>query len=406
MRTDLFEGVSDATRAELLDRAAEHGHLRRSELLAIQDPDVHAAGAVDDLVEELLDLGIAIVEDVEGEQPTPDGDVGRDPRPDAEVDAAASHAGGPHDLSGVTLRDPLGAYLERAGRHELLDPVDEADLAKRFQAGEAARGLLAGTDDPGRRRRLRRVVAEGERAFDRLVESNLRLVVPTAKKYAGADLPLLEAIQEGNLGLIRAVQKFDPTKGYKFSTYAVWWIRQAIQRGLASRGRTIRAPSRVWEQAGRVRKAEQTLRDRLLREPEDEEVAAELDLPVERVRDVRTALRPVTSLDLPVGEDGDTTLGSLLADPGAVDPQVDTEVADLRARLVEALATLPERERCILELRYGLRDGEPRQLREIGELVHLSRERVRQLEQSALARLREGDTTTLRDLGETLQAAA
>ncbi|MFA9430318.1 RNA polymerase sigma factor RpoD/SigA [Egicoccus sp. AB-alg2] len=403
MQTGLLEGVSDATRAELLDQARAQGFVLRSQLAAIEDADVHVPGSMPDLEEELADLGVTIVEDARAD------DVEaalEETAATASTAATTAATTAPQDVASADLNDPLAAYLRRAARHDLLEPEQEADLSKRFLAGEEARRLLAEDGhDATARARLRRIARDGEAAFDRLVESNLRLVVPTAKKYAGSDLPLLEAIQEGNLGLIRAVQKFDPTKGYKFSTYAVWWIRQAIQRGLASRSRTIRAPSRVWEQAAVVRRAEQALRDRLLREPEDHEVAAEVGLPVDRVADVRIALRPVRSLDLPVGEDGDATLGSLLPDPDAVDPQVSSEVADLRARLVEALATLPERERCILELRFGLRDGEPRQLREIGEMINLSRERVRQLERSALQHLRAQDAGTLRDLGEALQAA-
>ena len=380
----LLESVSDAAQAELMDRASRRGFLLRSELEAMHDPAINGNGATEQLVEEFHDLGITLIDDLA----------------DTEGDRVD-----PHPLIGP-VADPLTAYLARAATYELLEADEEADLAKRNQAGDAARHLLYldGHLDDVRIQQLEAIARDGERAFDRIINANLRLVVPTAKKFAGDDLPLIEAVQEGNLGLIRAAQKFDPAKGYRFSTYAVWWIRQAIQRGLASRSRTIRAPARVWEQAAKTRRAAADLQIRLGREPRDDEVAEASGVPLEQVIEVRSALRPITSLDLPVGEDQDATLGSLMPDPAAPDPQVSSEVADLRARVVEALRPLPERERVILELRYGLRDGEPRPLAEIGKIVHLSRDRVGQLERAALAELRSSDASGLRELEELLIA--
>ena len=358
--------LSDTARAELLERAADRGYILTSELAEFEDPVLHGDVTLDDLVEEATDLGITVVDD----------------RPDHEESLIPF---------GLTT-DPVRQYLNEAARFELLDKQQEADLAKRYQAGVRARELLDRHGDEmsdRRRATLIGIRSDGERAKETLIRSNLRLVVPTAKKYAGDDMPMIEALQEGNLGLIRAVEKFDHTKGYKFSTYAVWWIRQALQRGLAKRGRTIRIPSTIWEQSGKVRRARATLRTRFGREPTDEEVAAEAGLKVERVREIRDALKPTTSLDLPVGESGDSSLGDLLPDEEVSDPAMDTAVADLRSRLVETLMTLPERERAILELRFGLRDGETHTLKEVGEAVGLTRERVRQLEKAALAKLRD-----------------
>ncbi|MDX1658577.1 MAG: sigma-70 family RNA polymerase sigma factor [Nitriliruptorales bacterium] len=366
MTTELMTSHSDAARSELFEHASERGYVLVSELVALADPLAHGDADVSDLVEEFEDADVTVVDDrpVEDTEDTP--------------------------LPTGLSSDPVRQYLNEAAQDELLDAQQEQDLAKRYAAGVDARDLLGTNQEfsAEQRARLRRIVAEGDRSKDRLIRSNLRLVVPTAKRYAGNDLPMIEAIQEGNLGLIRAVEKFDHRKGYKFSTYAVWWIRQAIQRGLAKRGRTIRVPSTIWEQSGKVRRAKSTLRTRLGREPNLEEVAAEAGLKPERVEEIDQALRPTTSLDLPVGEDGDISLGDLLPDTDGVDPELDTAASDVRHRLVDALATLPERERAIIELRFGLVDGETKTLEEVGNEVDLTRERVRQLEKSALAKLK------------------
>jgi RNA polymerase sigma factor (sigma-70 family) len=378
---DLTGALSDAARAELVDRAAERGYVLASELAGFADPLVHPRLDVDDLTDEAADHGVTVVDD----------------RGDEERRVV------PLGLSD----DPVRQYLNEASRHDLLDAQEEADLAKRYGAGLVAGRLL---DRPGprpgaaRRRRLEQVRADGDRAREHLIRANLRLVVPTARQYAGTDLPLIEAIQEGNLGLIRAVEKFDHTRGYKFSTYAVWWIRQAVQRGLARRGRTIRVPSTIWEQVGKVRRAESELRVELGREPDSAETGERAGLTPERVVEIRQALRPTTSLDLPVGEEGDLSLGDLLPDQSVGDPGDASTLSDVRARLVEAMRILPERERTILELRFGIRDGETRTLEQVGELVGLTRERVRQLEKLALQKLR--DPATRQGLHDVFDALA
>ena len=364
MATDLLTGPSDAARTELLERATDRGFVLSSELAEIHDPDVHGSD-LSDLTEEVLDLGIEVVDD-------------RGDRDDERIEAI-----GYSD-------DPVRQYLNEAGRYELLDAQEEQDLAKRYRAGIQALGLLDRERlPPEPSARLGSIVRDGEAAKEHLIRANLRLVLPTAKRYAGPDQPLVEVIQDGNLGLIRAVEKFDHTKGYKFSTYAVWWIRQAIQRGVASSSRTVRIPGSIWEQSGRVRRARSQLQMKLGREPNDDEIAAEADLTTERVQEIRDALRPVTSLDTPVGEGGEISLGDLLPDTEVNDPEVDSTVSDIRARLIETLTTLPERERTIIELRYGLRDGQVRSLAEVADEIHLSRERVRQLEKESLADLRD-----------------
>ena len=271
--------------------------------------------------------------------------------------------------------DAMQLFLNEVRRYPLLTREEERELAQRVEAG-----------DP--------------EAKERMVNSNLRLVVSIAKRYQGqGELTLLDLIQEGVLGLIRAVEKFDWRRGLKFSTYATLWIQQAIQRGLANQARSIRLPVHVVERQQRVTRAERALLARLGREPTDEEIAAQSRLPVERVAEVRELPRTVTSLDRPVGEDGDTSLGELISDDGDEGPTADLEVS-LREDLLErALAELPERERIVLESRYGLGDQPPETLQEVGRKLGVTRERVRQIERQALDRLaRARESEALRDL--------
>jgi RNA polymerase primary sigma factor len=271
--------------------------------------------------------------------------------------------------------DAMQLFLNEIRRYPLLTREEERALAQRVEAG-----------DP--------------EAKERMVNSNLRLVVSIAKRYQGqGELTLLDLIQEGVLGLIRAVEKFDWRRGLKFSTYATLWIQQAIQRGLANQARSIRLPVHVVERQQRVTRAERTLLSRLGREPTDEEIAAQSRLPVERVAEVRELPRTVTSLDRPVGEDSDTSLGELIADEGDDGPTADLELSLREDLLGRALAELPERERIVLESRYGLGDQQPETLQEVGRKLGVTRERVRQIERQALDRLaRARESEALRDL--------
>jgi RNA polymerase primary sigma factor len=266
------------------------------------------------------------------------------------------------DLAAATT-DALQLFLNEAGRYPLLTAAEEIELAKRVERGD-------------------------KEAKDRMINSNLRLVISIAKRYQGHDLPLLDLIQEGIIGLIRAVEKFDWRKGFKFSTYATWWIRQAVQRGVANKSRTIRIPVHISEREQRLRRAERELRAKLGRDPDEKEVAKAAKLPLKQVREVRAAARAVTSLDRPVGDEGDATFGDLVAKEHAPPPEEEVRVTLGRDALHRAIGELPDREREVVKLRYGLNgDTDPASLEEIGRRLGLTRERVRQIEAEALERL-------------------
>jgi RNA polymerase sigma factor (sigma-70 family) len=286
--------------------------------------------------------------------------------------------------------DLVRLYLDEIGQHPLLTKDDEVRLAQTIEAGRAARAQLDRTPKShrARRRELERLVREGEEAERTFVLCNLRLVVSIAKRYQASGLPLLDLVQEGNLGLMHAVEKFDWRKGFKFSTYATWWIRQAIQRGIANTGRTIRLPAQAGDELARLRRAYREIEEREGRAPDIEELAVEADLSVARVRDLLDHLADPVSLEVPVGEDGETEFGDLVEDRNAANPADEAVRAALPDEVARLLDVLDERERQVLVLLYGLDRGEPRTPAEVAEVVDLGRERVRQLEMRALARLR------------------
>jgi RNA polymerase primary sigma factor len=260
----------------------------------------------------------------------------------------------------VATTDALQLFLNEAGRYPLLTAADEVELAKRIERGD-------------------------KEAKDLMVNSNLRLVVSIAKRYQGHGLSLLDLIQEGIIGLIRAVEKFDHRKGFKFSTYATWWIRQAVQRGVANKSRTIRIPVHIVEREQKIARAERQLLAELARTPTDEEIAAVAKLPVKQVREVRTAARAVTSLDKPIGEEGEASLGDVAAVAETHGPEEELHVSLEQDAVRRAVAALPEREQKVVKLRFGLDgDPDPQSLEQIGSTLGLTRERVRQIEREAL----------------------
>ncbi len=286
--------------------------------------------------------------------------------------------------------DAVRVYLNEIGRVDLLTAQQEVDLAKRVDAGAAAAMVLDSSLelDPQRRGRLRVIERLGCDAKRSMIEANLRLVVSIAKRYVRRGLLLADLIQEGNLGLMRAVDKFDYRRGYKFSTYATWWIRQMISRSIADQSRTIRIPVHLVETMNKIRRTERALLQRLGREPTIQEVAHAVELPVERLEEFRRLAVDPASLDAPVGEDGDASMGELIEDPSAPVPvEVAADIL-LRDHVTSVLGELAPRERTVIEQRFGLRGGQPLTLEQVGAELGLTRERIRQIEARALAKLR------------------
>ena len=313
---------------------------------------------------------------------------------DEAVEAAAELAAEDLDAQSPAA-DLVRVYLNGIGKTALLTAAQEVDLAKRIEAGVFAKHVLdsaaaEGVElDRAHAKDLRLVVRDGERARNHLLEANLRLVVSLAKRYTGRGMPLLDLIQEGNLGLIRAVEKFDYTKGFKFSTYATWWIRQAITRGMADQARTIRLPVHLVEQVNKLARIKRDMHQRLGREATHEELAEESGLPAEKIADLLDHARDPVSLDMPVGAEEEAPLGDFIEDGEAADAETTVISRLLHDDLRRVLATLEDREQHVIRLRYGLDDGQPRTLDQIGRRFGLSRERVRQIERETMAKLRD-----------------
>jgi RNA polymerase nonessential primary-like sigma factor len=293
--------------------------------------------------------------------------------------------------------DLVRVYLNGIGKTALLTAAQEVDLARRIEAGVFAKHVLDTAAEEGREldkqyaADLRWIVRDGARARNHLLEANLRLVVSLAKRYTGRGMPLLDLIQEGNLGLIRAVEKFDYAKGFKFSTYATWWIRQAITRGMADQARTIRLPVHLVEQVNKLARIRRDMHQRLGRDATHEELAAESGIPEEKIADLLDHARDPVSLDMPVGSDEEAPLGDFIEDGESADAETTVISHLLHEDLRRVLATLEDREQNVIRMRYGLDDGQPRTLDQIGRRFGLSRERVRQIEREVMAKLRLGE---------------
>ncbi|MFD6416540.1 RNA polymerase sigma factor [Streptomyces sp. NPDC060194] len=304
---------------------------------------------------------------------------------DDEDDAPAQQVA----VAGATA-DPVKDYLKQIGKVPLLNAEQEVELAKRIEAGLFAEDKLAGSDKlaPKLQRELEIIAEDGRRAKNHLLEANLRLVVSLAKRYTGRGMLFLDLIQEGNLGLIRAVEKFDYTKGYKFSTYATWWIRQAITRAMADQARTIRIPVHMVEVINKLARVQRQMLQDLGREPTPEELAKELDMTPEKVIEVQKYGREPISLHTPLGEDGDSEFGDLIEDSEAVVPADAVSFTLLQEQLHSVLDTLSEREAGVVSMRFGLTDGQPKTLDEIGKVYGVTRERIRQIESKTMSKLR------------------
>ncbi|GAB1818378.1 RNA polymerase sigma factor [Herbidospora sp. RD11066] len=374
---------------QLLERGRKQGRLSLTELReAFVNAGVSATKARG-ILRGLTEAGVSLAETAE------DTTKGTSPvKDDDEVTEAEIEAAGDLDDNSSAMGDSVHTYLKSIGRRTLLTAAQEVELARRIEAGLYAEYKLDAAEESGERlsalarEDLEWVIEDGRRAKDHMLEANLRLVVSVAKKYTDRGMALLDVVQEGNLGLIRAVEKFDYTKGFKFSTYAMWWIRQAIQRGFADSARTIRLPVHVLEMLSKLSRVERDMHQRLGREPTPEELATELDRTPDQIEDLlRTSRQPI-SLDSTIGEDGETRIGDLIED---VDSLEASEVVDrqlLAEQLKGVLNNLSPREAKIMALRFGLADGKPHTLDEIGKHLGLTRERIRQLEKESLSKLR------------------
>ena len=322
---------------------------------------------------------------------------------DSDDDENVTPSGNPKRrvvTAGATA-DPVKDYLKQIGRVSLLNAEQEVDLSERIEAGLYAQHLLdteGESMDFKRRRELKWAANDGKKAKDHLLEANLRLVVSLAKRYTGRGMLFLDLIQEGNLGLIRAVEKFDYTKGYKFSTYATWWIRQAITRAMADQARTIRVPVHMVEVINKLSRVQRQMLQDLGREPTPDELARELDMPVEKVQEVQKYGREPISLHTPLGEDGDSEFGDLIEDTDAIAPSDAVAFSLLQEQFQQVLETLSPREAGVIKMRYGLEDGQPKTLDDIGRVYGVTRERIRQIESKTMSKLRHPSRSqTLRD---------
>ena len=342
----------------LIDTGRRAGKLTSSEISDAMEENgnVLDVEAMEKLYEELESNGIEIVDDtpVDVSSALPSSEEGADDYEDGLT------------ADGITIDDPVKVYLKEIGRVPLLSPEEETELALKIQAG--------GPD--------------GEKAKQRLSEANLRLVVSIAKRYVGRGMLFLDLIQEGNLGLIRAVEKFDYQKGFKFSTYATWWIRQAITRAIADQARTIRIPVHMVETINKLVRIQRQLLQSLGREPTPEEIAEEMGLTPERVREIQKISQEPVSLETPIGEEEDSQLGDFIEDDAAIVPPDAASFSMLQEQLSKTLEGLAERERKVISLRFGLEDGHPRTLEEVGREFGVTRERIRQIESKTLAKLR------------------
>ena len=377
------EGAEEPTAIEqLLSLGRSQGYVTYDDVMeAVPEAELHIE-QLEDALATLIEMGIEI-SDTDLEESTGDEEEKKESE---TVESTAADI----DLSAIDIDDSISLYLKEIGRIPLLTAEQEVSLAKRMEAGRNAKRSLSrdGDLDDEERRRLRAVIRDGQAAHEHLIKANSRLVVSVAKKYVGRGVPFLDLIQEGNIGLIRAVKKFDYRRGYKFSTYATWWIRQAVTRAIADQGRTIRVPVHMYEQINRLARVSRQLVQELGRDPTIEEIAEELGVSPKKVeRTIKVSQRPL-SLEMPVGEEDDSFLGDFIEDSDAPSPTDQASQQLLRDQIEDIFGSLTPREVRILQLRFGLVDGYSYTLEEVGKKFGVTRERIRQIEAQALGRLR------------------
>ena len=393
----VVEGVSGAEKvAELLEKGKKKGKLTSGELMdVLEDMDLDSE-QMDKIYDAMENMGI----DTAGEDYLPE--LAEDVMPPIEEieEIPEEEIVDPNTLvDSFGIDDPVRMYLKEIGKVNLLTPEEEIELAQDMGAGDAAKEQM---EEIGKAREngeevsltpeeeaaLKKAIKKGEAAKQRLAEANLRLVVSIAKRYVGRGMLFLDLIQEGNLGLIKAVEKFDYTKGYKFSTYATWWIRQAITRAIADQARTIRIPVHMVETINKVIRVSRQLLQELGHDPTPEEISEEMNMPVDKVREILKIAQEPVSLETPIGEEEDSHLGDFIPDEDASEPSEAASFTLLKEQLVDVLGTLTPREEKVLKLRFGIEDGRTRTLEEVGKEFNVTRERIRQIEAKALRKLR------------------
>ncbi len=376
----LDEDPTSTSLTRLLDFARKKSYVTNDDILRFFPEVEQDIDQLEGVYNALNNAGIVITDD----------DIPREEPSDEELSDTLDEEPAVDDLASIDTDDTIGLYLKEVSRVPLLNDIEEeVILAKRIERGRMARAELAqGNLSNKRRMELRRLIEDGTQARDHLITANSRLVISVAKKYMGRGVPFLDLIQEGNIGLIRATKKFEYQRGHKFSTYATWWIRQAVTRAIADQGRTIRVPVHMGDQINKLLRVQHQLTQKLGREPTVEELAETLEVSPKKVENMIQVARRPLSLETPTDDEEDSVLGDFIEDDEAPPPDETATFDLLREHLVEVLDTLPPREVRILQLRYGLLDGQAYTLEEVGRKMGVTRERVRQIEAQALTRLR------------------
>ncbi len=372
--------------ARLVELGRQKGYITLDDIIHFFPEAEQDVEQLEEAFSALLSAGIPFVEDANLAEPSEDELVAVEATEDTEPEVDPSLD---DYLANIDTDDTIGLYLKEVSRVPLLTANEEVALAQRIERGRMAREELAkGKASPRRRTELRKLIEDGWSAREHLITANSRLVISVAKKYMGRGVPFLDLIQEGNIGLIRATKKFDYRRGHKFSTYATWWIRQAVTRAIADQGRTIRVPVHMGDQINKLLRVQHQLTQRLGREPSVEELAEALDVPPKKVENMIQVARRPLSLETPTDDEEDSVLGDFIEDDEAPPPDDTATYNLLKEHLGEVLNGLPPREVRILQLRYGLLDGQAYTLEEVGRKMGVTRERVRQIEAQALSRLR------------------
>lgn len=405
----MAQDKKEQLRSQLIKKAREQGVLTYDDILALLPEAERDVALLDDIMDGLVEAGIEVVSSPQNDPLMPDNLNSDHPdefMDDEEFDLTAFDVD--DDLTddagyqqALDTDDVVGLYLKEAGRVPLLTAEEEVSLAKRMEAAEIAKEQLEEQEetlDPDEIYDLKGVLLDGEDAQEHLIRANARLVISVAKKYIGRGVPFLDLIQEGNIGLIRATNKFEYQRGHKFSTYATWWIRQAVSRAVADQGRTIRVPVHMGDQLNRMRRVQLNLIQELGREPTMDELATGMETTPDKIENLLEIARHPVSLETPIDEEGDSTFGDFVEDVSSPAPTEEVATHLLHEQLDRALNRLPPREAQILKLRYGLEDGRVYTLEEVGQTIGVTRERVRQLEAQALNRLRQSSAhVILRD---------